>query len=344
MTLLLVLAGLLARDVRHQRPAQFGILLALSLIAVLAMSVSHAGFSPPLWMRWVFTPVSSSTAIFIWWFSRSLFDDDFRLGPLEWGVAILWTVLGLFNLPDLIANREVSYFWSGTTRSIIAMGLVVHIIYLAIAGINTDLIEKRRRVRGIFACIIALLFLLDLMSEFAFGYQYTPIAFNIVQLSAFLAVIVWSVFWLGRIDPNVLTFDPKPDTPAPSKSSLSPKEQTMHDRLMTVMRDDKAYLDIDLSIGALASKVGVPEHQLRALINKSMGHRNFRSFLNEFRMADAKSALRDPDKAHLPILTIAMDSGFASLASFNRLFKTATGTTPTAYRNRETPPQNTPQN
>ena len=37
----------------------------------------------------------------------------------------------------------------------------------------------------------------------------------------------------------------------------------------------------------------------------------------------------------VPILTIALDAGFASLGPFNRAFKAETGLTPTEYRRAE---------
>ncbi|MEL6213465.1 MAG: AraC family transcriptional regulator, partial [Pseudomonadota bacterium] len=40
----------------------------------------------------------------------------------------------------------------------------------------------------------------------------------------------------------------------------------------------------------------------------------------------------DPARARTPVLTIAMDAGFSSLAPFNRAFKNEIGKTPTAYR------------
>ena len=46
----------------------------------------------------------------------------------------------------------------------------------------------------------------------------------------------------------------------------------------------------------------------------------------------AKQALTDPTQAEVPILTIALDSGFQSLGPFNRAFKADTGMTPTEFR------------
>jgi AraC-like DNA-binding protein len=42
--------------------------------------------------------------------------------------------------------------------------------------------------------------------------------------------------------------------------------------------------------------------------------------------------LADPAQAEVPVITIAMDTGFQSLGPFNRAFKAVTGVTPTEYR------------
>jgi len=343
ITLLMMLAASIARDAWSVRPARFGFFLAITLSAVLATSVSEQSVAPPDWTRVVLTPLGSSSAIFIWWYSLSLFDDDFRLGPVEWGLAALWTAFGLLNLTVVINMEPIAQAWPSIARSVMAVGFCGHILYAAIAGRKADLVERRRRVRTLYALAIAALFLIDLFGERVYGNYFTPIGVNIIQLSAFVAVIIWSYFWLMRIEKSVFAFE-KPASPKPAAPSLSPKEAALEQKLRVAMDDERAYLDSALSIGALAEKIGAPEHQLRALINKSMGHRNFRSFLNGYRMKAAKAALADPEKASLPILTIAMDSGFASLASFNRAFKQSTGSTPSDFRNAafagKTPAQN----
>ena len=330
-TLLLVMTALLLRDARDVRPARFGALLAISLAAVLAYSNSTTGYILPLEWRILIAPISSSSAIFIWWFSLSLLDDDFRLRWQEWSVAALWTAFGLLNMSSMIELSEPNFVWAAWGRFAIAIGVVVHIVYQAIAGKKSDLIERRRRVRVYFACVIAFLFTVDFASEIIFGYIFTPVTFSVLNLSPFLAVVIWSVFWLLRLDKSVLTFDHRPEA-SQTAPALSTREKALHAKLLSVMEGEKAYLEPDLSIGTLANRVEAPEHQLRALINKSMGYRNFRAFLGGYRIKASQAALKDPEKAHLPILTIAMDCGYASLASFNRAFKTETGTTPSAFR------------
>ena len=344
ITVLLMISGLILRDGRHIRPARFGAILAVGLAAVLATSISEDSFAPPQTLRYVLSPLSASSAIFIWWYCLALFDDDFRLGPLEWSVAALWTALGVVNWGAFIELGPVRHEWATIARTVMATGLVAHIVYVALRGRQTDLIERRRRARLFVAFAISILFLTDLIGERFYGFYDTPLIINIFQISLFLAVILWSAFWLLRFDGSVLAFEKRPAAAAPEKPALGARERQMHEKLIAAMVDEKAYLDPALSIGALAARIGAPEHQLRALINKSMGHRNFRSFVNGYRMDEAKNALHDPEKAALPILTIAMDSGFASLASFNRAFKQATGATPSEFRNGAFTPRPPAQN
>ena len=85
-------------------------------------------------------------------------------------------------------------------------------------------------------------------------------------------------------------------------------------------------------IRQLAEELNTPEHQLRALINQRLGYKNFSTFLNGYRIEETCERLTDPKEARIPILTIALDAGFASLTPFNRAFRQATGMTPSEYR------------
>jgi AraC-like DNA-binding protein len=71
---------------------------------------------------------------------------------------------------------------------------------------------------------------------------------------------------------------------------------------------------------------------LRAVINQGLGHRNFASFVNGYRLAYAKAALADPVRGRETVLAIAYEAGFASLQTFNRVFKETEGDTPSGFR------------
>ena len=113
---------------------------------------------------------------------------------------------------------------------------------------------------------------------------------------------------------------------------LTARESNLYQRLMDEMEGNKAYLEPGLSISVLAARIGASDTLLRQLINSRLGHRNFSTFVNGYRIDAIKTALRNPAKAHLPILTIALETGFNSLPPFNRAFKRSVGMTPNAYR------------
>jgi AraC-like DNA-binding protein len=118
----------------------------------------------------------------------------------------------------------------------------------------------------------------------------------------------------------------------PDIAMSSAADRKLAAALNELMERERIYRREGLTIGALATRLGVPEYRLRRLINGTLGHRNFNAFLNAHRIAEAKAALADPAQAEVPVTTIALDAGFQSLGPFNRAFKTETGLTPSEFR------------
>lgn len=91
----------------------------------------------------------------------------------------------------------------------------------------------------------------------------------------------------------------------------------------------------ELSIKMLADISGIQQHRLRKIINQSLGYKNFRDFLNSYRLKEAQALLIDPVHFETPITEIAFDCGFNSIPSFNRVFKVELGLTPSEFRERQ---------
>ena len=102
-------------------------------------------------------------------------------------------------------------------------------------------------------------------------------------------------------------------------------------RLLQYMDDEKPYIDGDLTIDDLSRKTGIPRHYITEVLNEKHG-RNFFSFINEYRVREVISRIKDPKFQHYTILAIAFDSGFNSKSTFNSFFKAHMGKTPSAYR------------
>jgi AraC-like DNA-binding protein len=99
------------------------------------------------------------------------------------------------------------------------------------------------------------------------------------------------------------------------------------------MEREKPYLDPDLTIGVLSEKVKIPDVRLSLLLNNEI-NRNFFDFINSYRIEEFKKQVKNPENNNLSLLGIALNCGFNSKATFNRVFKKYTEMTPKEYKNR----------
>ena len=100
-------------------------------------------------------------------------------------------------------------------------------------------------------------------------------------------------------------------------------------RLEKVMQEDRPYLEPSLTLAELSRMLGVNTAVLSYAINQSQGC-NFNDFINRFRVEAVKQKLAERNGEQL--LTIALDHGFNSKATFNRAFKKFTGLSPREYQ------------
>jgi AraC-like DNA-binding protein len=101
-------------------------------------------------------------------------------------------------------------------------------------------------------------------------------------------------------------------------------------KLIQVMELEKIYLDPNLGLPQLATKVNLSTHDLSYLLNEGFGE-NFFQFINRHRIEEAKFLLRSDRHKHLNILGIAYESGFRSKSTFNATFKKITGVSPSDF-------------
>lgn len=100
-------------------------------------------------------------------------------------------------------------------------------------------------------------------------------------------------------------------------------------QLNRLMSSEKLFCDEDLSLQRLAGLLSITPYQLSEIVNATYG-KNFFRFINEYRIAEARTLLRNDVRR--PIASIAQSVGFNSLSSFNTEFKRIAGTTPSQFR------------
>ncbi len=219
-----------------------------------------------------------------------------------------------------------------------AVGIVVLVwtIYLCLSEYMDDLDNRRRNTRLLITAFCCF-YMVGLVS-FEFLYQ------NIRDTSAFGLINAFIIFLLVF---TILSKLISPKTHVPQSSTIdiesalySPlaknkTKETIESVQLTALKklmDDGIFLQQALTIGRLSEMLDIPPHQLRQLINKELGFSNFSHYLNTYRIPWVCEQLQDVSKKHLPILTLALEAGYGSIAPFNRAFKVKTGQTPKQYR------------
>jgi len=346
-TLWLLLATRLLPAARRERLVLWFVPLALGLARFLAGNTPHATALLPGAAAEVAGVLSGSAAVFLWWFCLALFDDGFRFGPLQAVVALLWWPLMLLDRGWL--GGELAGIGLSWGLVMLGLGMCVHLVVRLLRDREGDLVEARRRGRlWVVAALLGLL-LTDLLADLVMGFGWRPWGFALAQNMALLA-IGWHLArrWL-RADLAGLAYRAPPlpvQALAPTAAGARPMEPAalvqappaadaaLLQRLAQLMDQERIHRDPTLTVAGFAARMGAPEPEVRRLVNQHLGWRHFRSFLNHYRLQDAKTALADPAQADRKILAVAFDAGFASLPSFNRSFREAEGMAPSEYRAR----------
>lgn len=115
------------------------------------------------------------------------------------------------------------------------------------------------------------------------------------------------------------------------KSALDETKMDAYESsIRAFMEKSKIYLEPEISLEDLSERSKIPKHHITQVLNEHL-HKNFYTFINEYRIQEAVTKLNDPG-LDINILSLAYDCGFNSKSSFNNYFKKITGQTPSGYR------------
>ena len=125
-------------------------------------------------------------------------------------------------------------------------------------------------------------------------------------------------------------------SPKAEKTKRLSNEQlaVLNQKLIHLMEVEKLYLDNELNLPDLSSKINASSNETSYLINEIYDV-NFYTFINTFRIEEAKKLLKSEQYTKLNILGIAYQSGFNSKTTFNTAFRKITGKSPTEYIRQE---------
>ena len=329
VTMLFLIAVLAIRDGRKFAPTIY-IVLATLTIAFMLLGTSPPELQLPQPFFAAVRILDFGNIVFIWWLGLAIFQDNFRLRWPHWSVF----ALNCFALlPGRIMELQGNTYFHPVANyglDLVTLGIMGHLVFVALKGRADDLIERRRRFRLYFILAMVTATLAAILAENMLAATH-PEFLQTLRCIIIFPLALWAVLWLTEMHPEKVTFKELVN-PVDEKPNIDPRDQLLLTQLKAVMEDDKIYKEAGLTIRILAEKLNAPEHRLRSLINSGLGYRNFSAFLNSYRIEAIKSAFTDPKNSRIPVLTIALDHGYNSLAPFNRAFRETENMTPSAYR------------
>jgi AraC-like DNA-binding protein len=96
------------------------------------------------------------------------------------------------------------------------------------------------------------------------------------------------------------------------------------------MEDTAVICDPKFSINVLAGLVQSNHQYVSQVINSGL-NKNFRSFLNGYRIREAQRIFSEPDSGKFTIESVSQRVGFRSRSAFRDAFTEVTGVNPTFY-------------
>lgn len=117
-----------------------------------------------------------------------------------------------------------------------------------------------------------------------------------------------------------------------SSTLNSEKSLEIYKRLEDYFITEKPYLNPDLKLHMVASKLQITPHSLSQVVNENC-RQNFQQYLNSYRIEAAKKMLLSKETESFTISSISYDCGFNSISAFNAAFKKQVNKTPSQFRN-----------
>lgn len=164
------------------------------------------------------------------------------------------------------------------------------------------------------------------------GFPWWGWALIVLAIAALAAGLVW-LLHRRKSTPVIETETPaeEPCEKVQEATVAGTDDTELMQRICQVMEQQQLFMNPNLKITDLATALGTNRSAISACIN-SQRNCSFPQFVNNYRVAFAQELLSS--QRDIKIAEVWVKAGFPSEASFFRIFKAITGTTPSAWKNR----------
>lgn len=233
---------------------------------------------------------------------------------------LLWCILVLFSM-TFLPFKDHNDLYKTTLLPIVN---IQWLIFIAISGIfiKSKYINTQK-MKWLSFLLIAVFILWGLFAFTSFDY--------FVGGSILFSILFYS-FFLFFIFHKQKTSEIFKKTKLKNIRIPSPESRSTIEKLHTTMEGEKLFLNPDLKLSEVSSKINIPAHDLSRLINENFD-KNFTDFINEYRIEEAKKLLNE--NSLYTIEAIGNQCGFNSKSAFYKAFKKFTNTTPAKFKSQQ---------
>ncbi|MDX2250332.1 MAG: AraC family transcriptional regulator [Bacteroidia bacterium] len=356
---------LIVRGIREQRLSDH-LLAALLMMAAIILLPYMLGFMgiPVIWTTLLFFPTDPGLLLgpAVYYYLVCLTDMEFRFKKQH-----LWHILPIgayivYRLSVFLQGSAFVQLWIEEVdipyiRTMVEIStLTSNYLYLFLTirhynryrkWVETQFSNTQeirfswyRNYLLLIAAVFTCSWFFSLLNTFGVQLSFTQNWWEYVFIS--IAIYIMSIRGFQQKPPVLIHFPlPQTQTPEPEKNRLPDKE--MENTLVMIrllMEKEKLYLQPDLSLREVSQRLNLPNTLVSQVINTGLGQ-NFNQFVNTYRINAFRQAAQNPSFRHLSLLAIAMDCGFNSKATFNRVFKQTTGVSPRDFLSQHTSDTNT---
>lgn len=250
-------------------------------------------------------------------------------------IVLLWHVyfLAITRVTGVVII-SASHFQFINTILLPAFGLISLVVYAHLAFRYVVNLEKRHGIKimrswhwlGLIfkAYLLFVLFHVIFFVNIMLGdSSQTPDIFMVLGY----ALIIYSTGYLALKTSTLLNGIRVDNTKYQAMLLSKNISESLYEKLKQHMVTHKPYKKNEIKLAELASELSLTPHQLSQVINQN-ARQNFAEFINTFRVNEAIQLITQIDR----INQLAYEVGFNNRTTFNQVFKSTTGYTPTEYR------------
>ena len=350
LPILLASAFIISRDVERRATIWLVLLLVAAVISQIPQIIGFAG-AYGVWPGLTFAPFNTELYLGPLFYLHA--DRLMRSGPLGWRKWLLapgaaqtlyytamflflgdykakWAYNDAFHLPYVIPIETLIAIGLGGWSLWAVFGLIgryrVFLKDTHSAAHDFDPTWLNRLMMTIVPAAV-IFALLEFVFSFIVRVSYTA-AFPF-QLFIMASLVWLSYEALARLHEPFPKMPPRSETALKTSASKPEKDWSAEGvALRQAILDGKWHLEPRLTIADVAARRATNETYISRALNQGLGL-TFTGLINQLRIDHAKAMLTTSD---MPVLEVALSSGFNSKATFNRVFKEREALTPSAYR------------